>query len=102
MLSTLSRRLPDVLARDDEGAVLLQAIPSEGRLPEFDLDDLDDLVAGRGPRAASRLRGSRYDRWRANRPSLARTGASALTLTDLADLTRSAKCVRCGHRGQFC
>ena len=80
-------------------------LPSEGRLPEFDLDDLDDLddlVAGRGPRAASRLRGSRYDRWRANRPSLARTGAGALTLTDLADLTPSAKRVRCGHRGQFC
>ena len=45
MLSTLNRRLPDVLARDDEGVVLLQAIPSERRLPEFDIDDLDDFAA---------------------------------------------------------
>lgn len=45
MLYTLNRRLPEVLARGDDGAVVLQLMLSEAKLPEFDIDDLDDLAA---------------------------------------------------------
>ena len=45
VLRTLDRRLPDVLARDKQGAVRLAALPAEVELPEFDIDDMDDLAA---------------------------------------------------------
>jgi integrase len=45
LLDKLDRRLPDVLARDERGAVRLQSTKAELALPEFDIDDLDDLAA---------------------------------------------------------
>jgi integrase len=38
-------RLPEVLARDDEGATVIQLSEAEQRLPEFDIDDEDDVAA---------------------------------------------------------
>ena len=38
-------RLPEVLARDDKGATLIQLSEAEERLPEFDIDDEDDVAA---------------------------------------------------------
>lgn len=45
-LAVIDRRLPDVLARDDQGAELVSLTKQEKQLPEFDdVDDLDDLAA---------------------------------------------------------
>jgi integrase len=45
-LALIDRRLPDVLARDDEGAEVVPLTKQEKLLPEFDdVDDLDDLAA---------------------------------------------------------
>ena len=38
-------RLPDVLARDDKGAIKLKLTAADERLPEFDIDDEDDVAA---------------------------------------------------------
>jgi integrase len=38
-------QLPEVLARDDEGATVIQLSEAEERLPEFDIDDEDDVAA---------------------------------------------------------
>jgi integrase len=44
-LSMVDRRLPAVLARDESGAVLVKLSRLEASLPEFDVDDEDDLAA---------------------------------------------------------
>ncbi|MGY2084311.1 tyrosine-type recombinase/integrase [Blastococcus sp. SYSU DS0539] len=38
-------RLPEVLARDDAGATVIELTAAEQRLPEFDIDDEDDVAA---------------------------------------------------------
>jgi hypothetical protein len=37
--------LPDVLARDEQGATVVTLSPAEEQMPEFDIDDADDLAA---------------------------------------------------------
>ncbi|MBB3082721.1 site-specific integrase [Geodermatophilus sabuli] len=37
--------LPDVLARDEQGATVVTLTPAEEQMPEFDIDDADDLAA---------------------------------------------------------
>ncbi|MGY1827604.1 tyrosine-type recombinase/integrase [Blastococcus sp. SYSU DS0541] len=37
--------LPDVLARDEEGATVVTLTQAEEQMPEFDIDDQDDLAA---------------------------------------------------------
>ncbi|WP_341925228.1 site-specific integrase [Nocardioides psychrotolerans] len=44
-LRLVDRRLPDFLVRDDEGAVPCRLSKWESALPEFDVDDEDDLAA---------------------------------------------------------
>jgi integrase len=44
-LALVDRRLPSVLSRDDEGAEVLRLSTEDQRLPEFDVDDDDDLAA---------------------------------------------------------
>lgn len=44
-LAMVDRRLPDVLAVDREGATVVQLSRAERALPEFDVDDDDDLAA---------------------------------------------------------
>jgi integrase len=44
-ITIIDGRLPDVLARDAQGATPLKLTMEENRLPEFDIDDDDDLAA---------------------------------------------------------
>jgi integrase len=44
-LELVDRRLPDVLCRDDEGATVIKLTKQEAALPEFEVDDEDDLAA---------------------------------------------------------
>jgi len=44
-INIIDGRLPDVLVRDTKGATLLTLTMEESRLPEFDIDDDDDLAA---------------------------------------------------------
>jgi integrase len=44
-LALVDRRLPEILVRDKQGARLIQLTAQERRLPEFDVDDDDDLAA---------------------------------------------------------
>jgi integrase len=44
-IDIVNGRLPEVLARDEEGATVIALSAAEERLPEFDIDDEDDLAA---------------------------------------------------------
>jgi hypothetical protein len=44
-IGVVDGRLPAVLARDKQGATVLQLTAVDKQLPEFDIDDEDDLAA---------------------------------------------------------
>ena len=44
-LASIDRRLPAVVAVDEKGAEIVRLHRAEKQLPEFDVDDDDDLAA---------------------------------------------------------